>query len=102
VPTALPGGISTSGFPCPWLLCCRGRADIGTLGSGRFGLDATPVPQPVWGGRSYKMISCDHAHVCAVDLVGDAWCWGQGSGSQMLMGTNLTGCAGGSEGIRAC
>lgn len=70
---------------------CWGWNSHGQLGSGsNLGRDFSPVPVSVAGDRSLTTISAGNRHTCAVDIAGQAWCWGNDDSGQLGNGRKKT------------
>ena len=82
---------TTCGIRGDRTLACWGRGDWGELGDGTSGRDRrATTPQAVSGLSDVRAISGGHAHLCAVDGSGNAWCWGDGRFGQIGDGATLT------------
>jgi alpha-tubulin suppressor-like RCC1 family protein len=73
---------------------CWGQNGTGQLGDGRTdhascgGYDCSPEPVAVAGGHRFTSLAGSrHVHLCALDDVGQAWCWGSNSAGQIGDGT---------------
>ena len=63
---------------------CWGQPWHGQLGNGTAGYnEAVTTPVPVSGGHRFQKISAGYEHVCALDLEGAAWCWGNNTYGQL-------------------
>jgi alpha-tubulin suppressor-like RCC1 family protein len=73
---------------------CWGTDQFGRLGDGDqvasmvCGVECSPIPVPVVGGRSFAAISTGAFSVCAMDDEGAPWCWGSNSGGQLGVGSS--------------
>lgn len=80
-----------SGFACAIVssrsVKCWGRGTYGTLGNGVFADSATPVDVWLPTGVEIRQISAKYNHVCALDTLGNIWCWGDNSFGQLGDGT---------------
>jgi len=66
---------------------CWGDGGAGSLGNNSYA--GSSVPVPVGGalaGKSVKQISTMGQHTCAIDTVGQAYCWGPGYDGQLGAG----------------
>lgn len=78
--TALTSG---AGFTCAIVsnvVKCMGGNIDGTLGNGDFSRSVDPVGVP--GLSSIKEIGSGYAHTCALDDIGDVYCWGANDNGQ--------------------
>ena len=66
---------------------CVGENGWGQLGNGNYAF--TSVPQLVGNGQQLHGVSVGTSHVCALDPVGQAWCWGNGKWGEFGDSTNL-------------
>jgi alpha-tubulin suppressor-like RCC1 family protein len=59
---------------------CFGDNSYGQLGDGSTTSRATPAPAPLGGASPMRALSITAGgdHTCAVDVAGQAWCWGRG------------------------
>lgn len=74
-------GIRTNGQATCW-----GLGSIGRLGTGsNMGDQQTPVE--VTGGHNFTQIDVGGYHACAIDDVGDVYCWGSGSNGRLGYGS---------------
>lgn len=55
---------------------CWGSNSNGSLGNGDSTVSEVDVPTPVVGGLSFKSISVEALHACALTFAGEAYCWG--------------------------
>jgi alpha-tubulin suppressor-like RCC1 family protein len=55
---------------------CWGIAYDGQLGQGSPPQPNTFLPSPVAGGVSFRQVAPGRHRVCALDVEGQAWCWG--------------------------
>lgn len=80
-----------SGFACAIVssesVKCWGRGTYGTLGNGAFTDSTTPVDVLFPAGVRVKQIAAKYDHICAIDTVGNVWCWGNNSFGQLGDGT---------------
>jgi alpha-tubulin suppressor-like RCC1 family protein len=69
---------------------CWGSNEFGQLGSsapmqrcagGNFPCSGTPVPLD--SDQAFAQVAASIRHTCAIDLNGEAWCWGYGEGGQL-------------------
>lgn len=71
-----PGDVSTCAIASDGRAFCWGQ-DSGALGTGATPPDAAVVtPAPVGGTLRFKSIASGNRHACAIELSGDAYCWG--------------------------
>lgn len=56
---------------------CWGNNDYGQVGNGFSGASVA-VPTPVVDGHTFTTLVTGRYHSCGLDLLGQAWCWGQG------------------------
>lgn len=62
---------------------CWGDDSAGQLGDGGQADRDTPVRLAALAGRTLVEITTGARHSCAIDDVGSAWCWGDGSHGQL-------------------
>lgn len=90
-PEAVPGGhtfttitagenhqcaVATDGQA--WCWGGEAASESGALGDGHPTGTATPLPVPVAGGHTFRVITAGSRHTCALDTAGTGWCWGDG------------------------
>lgn len=93
-------GISTAGLPrlatadastCAVTLegeaYCWGQNQDGRLGDGTFEDRFTPAPVVLPPGTRFVTVSASDEHACALDVVGGAWCWGEGLNGRLGNGS---------------
>jgi alpha-tubulin suppressor-like RCC1 family protein len=68
---------------------CWGAGYNGCMGNGTWDDNLEPGPVSMPSGVAFTDISCGRVHVCAVDQVGNAWCWGSNNDGEL--GLNWTG-----------
>ncbi|HEY0841023.1 MAG TPA: Ig-like domain-containing protein, partial [Vulgatibacter sp.] len=61
---------------------CWGRSVSGNLGTSSSANVPSPTPIPA-GGLNFVAIACGEGHACALDDVGQAWCWGSNGSGQL-------------------
>ena len=93
-PTPLKGNVllqSVSNGKCGLGLAsevyCWGDGFYGQLGNGQFRSHAIN-PVPVTGSRRYRSVSAGTFHACALDIDGQAFCWGLNSAGQLGNGAD--------------
>ena len=79
-------GLSKSGIAYCWGFNQSG--EVGAL-IGPPDSVAIEVPRPVWG-PDFKALGVGGLHSCALDLGGDAWCWGFNGYGQLGDGTTAS------------
>lgn len=61
---------------------CWGHNDVGQVGDGTFGTKAIPTPVAAPMGSTEPLlaaaVAAGQASTCAIDTVGQLWCWGSG------------------------
>jgi alpha-tubulin suppressor-like RCC1 family protein len=69
---------------------CWGGDTYGQLGNGAAGASRIPVAVTMPSGVSFVSISADQVKTCALDGVGQSWCWGRNNSgfNQIGDGTN--------------
>ena len=67
---------------------CWGINNRGQVGDGTFTQRKTPAAVSMPSGVSFGVVAAGGYHNCAVDGVGQSWCWGRGDFYQM--GNNST------------
>ena len=65
---------------------CWGEGDAGQLGDGRFGVSSM-APVAVQGGHSFRQLTEGWYHRCGLDIMGEAYCWGNNFSGQLGIGT---------------
>ncbi|MFL5386251.1 MAG: RCC1 domain-containing protein [Longimicrobiaceae bacterium] len=82
------GGSHTCGLNSSGQAYCWGSNSNGQLGIGSTTASLTPVAvsQPV--GVTFADVGAGAVHSCALDGVGQAWCWGRNNFNQMGDGTS--------------
>jgi len=82
------GGEEACGLDTSGQVWCWGNNDAGQLGNGSaVAFNATPVAVSQTGITfTYITVGCEQ--VCAIDTLGDAYCWGDNSRGQLGDGTN--------------
>lgn len=61
---------------------CWGQNNSGALGIS--GSSNVNTPNPVLsGGSTFVALACGESHTCAIDDVGQAWCWGSNASGQL-------------------
>ena len=79
------GGSHTCGILTSGLTSCWGNNAGGQLGTGT--VTESLEPTPVTGGHQFTQVSSSTtAHTCAIDINGDAWCWGVGEFGRLGVG----------------
>src|SRR5262245_14878018 len=71
------GGGITCGLTTSGKAYCWGYNTNGALGNGDTTVTAVDVPTPVVGGLSFRTISVETVHTCALTTSGEAYCWGE-------------------------
>ncbi|MBU1239747.1 hypothetical protein KKF84_10930, partial [Myxococcota bacterium] len=68
---------------------CWGRNDYGQLGIGNMGVafSGSPLPVVLPVGRSFTSVTSGWLFTCALDDLGEAWCWGNNMFSSLGNGT---------------
>jgi alpha-tubulin suppressor-like RCC1 family protein len=66
---------------------CWGANPSGMRGNGGAVGGAGPNPNAVADNKQYRAISVGNQHVCALDLSGAAWCWGDNAEGQLGNGS---------------
>ncbi len=64
---------------------CWGENIFGQIGDGAYGI-LRQVPAPVVGGHLFSYIDTTSYFSCALDLNGQAWCWGDNYGGRLGLG----------------
>jgi alpha-tubulin suppressor-like RCC1 family protein len=96
-PTEIAGGfvtISSSGYRTCGLQAdgsafCWGENHLGGVGNGTASVGTTPevdhvsLPVRVQTSLRFQSISAGGSHTCAIDLSGEAWCWGGNDAGQL-------------------
>ncbi len=68
-------------------LWCWGNRASGRLGTGVAGSGGEPSPRRVMGPSGVQGVSAGRGgHTCAIDGVGDVWCWGANDRGQLGLG----------------
>jgi hypothetical protein len=68
---------------------CWGFGGFGALGTGRSDGNSD-APSAVVDGHLFTQIGGGYDHVCAVDQLGTAWCWGGNAFGQLGNGTTMS------------
>jgi alpha-tubulin suppressor-like RCC1 family protein len=76
---------------------CWGDGFYGTFGDGRVGVYSV-LPVRVSGAIQFRKLTSGSHHVCGIDLVGKAYCWGNNFVGQLGIGEHGSG---GGVGLRA-
>ncbi len=76
-------GYVTCGLDTAGQAWCWGDNTYGNTGNGNEDALVYDLPQMVVGGHVFTQIDAEWDNVCAVDDVGDAWCWGRGTENQL-------------------
>jgi alpha-tubulin suppressor-like RCC1 family protein len=72
------GTYFTCGLVADSTAYCWGANDYHQLGGDSLAITPHSTPIPVYGGKKFVVIAAGQRHVCALDAVGAAWCWGWG------------------------
>jgi alpha-tubulin suppressor-like RCC1 family protein len=88
------GGASSCALDSSGAVYCWGYNNGGQLGDGNFTNASNPVAVGgVLAGQTVTQISVGPADACALDMSGDAYCWGEGQYGQLGDGnTNAAVC----------
>ncbi len=83
-----PGLTHTCALDADGAAYCWGSNLLGELGTGGYQSGTTPTlaPVPVSGGHTFAAISAGDGYTCALDVGGDAWCWGDNTYGQFGTG----------------
>jgi len=65
---------------------CWGRGAEGRLGTGTLDDRPTPTAVVMPTNRSFTAITCGNEHTCAIDDLGNGWCWGVGTNGRLGTG----------------
>jgi alpha-tubulin suppressor-like RCC1 family protein len=77
------GGIHTCGLDSSGQAYCWGGNGNGQLGVGSLTASRVPVAVSQPSGVTFTAVSAASAQTCALDTVGQTWCWGRNNWSQM-------------------
>ncbi len=83
IPSIATGLSAGTGFTCAIVngtVKCMGGNIEGTLGNGDFSRSVDPIAVP--GLATITEIGSGYAHTCALDSVGDTYCWGANDNGQ--------------------
>ncbi len=93
VPVTLPNGVTftaisantshTCALDTTGVAWCWGGGYAGRLGNGAVTDQTTPVRVTMPANRTFTAIAAGSAHTCAIDDLGNGWCWGAGSTGQL-------------------
>lgn len=80
-----PGNLHTCALTTDGAAYCWGDGEWGQRGdSTAIGFDSIAYePVPVAGGHTFVTISAGRVHTCAIDDIGEAYCWGHNQESQL-------------------
>ncbi len=85
------GGRTTCGLTGDGTVYCWGLGDVGQLGTTTglgvcVGRPCSRGPVVAAAGRRFRSISVGEGHVCGVDVLGGAFCWGDNTGGKLGSG----------------
>lgn len=66
---------------------CWGSDRFGQLGVDGVDPSGSPIPSEVAGARTFRDVRAGFRSACAVDLAGNAWCWGENGAGRLGDGT---------------
>ena len=69
---------------------CWGGDGTGQLGNGAGGASRIPVAVTMPTGVTFTSIFADVSKTCALDTIGQSWCWGRNNFNQIGDGTSTT------------
>lgn len=99
IPVAVTGGGTwkdvsagrdfTCGIKSDDTLWCWGSDSFGKLGNGAVAGNQ-PDPYAISGGGSWKQVSINYSHACAIKTDDTAWCWGLDSDGELGNGAETS------------
>ncbi|MFL5483639.1 MAG: Ig-like domain-containing protein [Gemmatimonadaceae bacterium] len=87
--TITTGDAHTCGVTLSGSLYCWGHNAFDESGTGPF-FDNSYVPAPVITNLKFSVVGAGPTHTCALDVTGNAYCWGFNEGGQLGIGTVTT------------